>query len=138
LVDGYNVIFAWEDLAELARVNIDAARDALIDILCNYRAMVKSEVIVVFDAYRVAGHKTEFIDYQNIHIVYTQEAETADHYIEKFAHDKASKYKVAVVTSDGVEQVIIRGQGCALISSREFRDKTERISRELKEKYGVR
>lgn len=121
LVDGYNVIFAWEDLADLARANMDAARISLQEMLCNYQAIHGCEVIVVYDAYRVKGHDTEYSDYMNIHVVFTREAETADQYIEKFAHDHARHERVAVVTSDGLEQIIIRGQGCALISSREFR-----------------
>lgn len=120
LVDGYNVIFAWEDLRELAESNVDAARGRLLDILCNYQAMRGCEVIVVFDAYRVQGHSEEFLDYLNIHVVFTKEAETADQYIEKFAHQNSTKYRITVVTSDGLEQIIIRGQGCALLSSREL------------------
>lgn len=120
LVDGYNVIFAWEDLADLAGANMDSARISLQEILCNWQALHGCEVIVVYDAYRVKGHDTEHSDYQNIHVVFTKEAETADQYIERFAHDHGKKDRVAVVTSDGMEQIIIRGQGCALISSREF------------------
>ncbi len=120
LVDGYNVIFAWEGLRKLAEDNIDGARGRLLDILCDYQGIEKCHLIVVFDAYRVERHKTEILDYQNIHVVFTQEAETADQYIEKFAHENARKYQVTVVTSDGLEQIIIRGQGCALISAREF------------------
>ena len=85
LVDGYNIIFAWEELSELARENLDAARGRLLDILCNYQGIKKCNLIAVFDAYRIAGHKTETLDYHNIHVVFTKEAETADQYIEKFA-----------------------------------------------------
>lgn len=120
LVDGYNVIFAWEELNELAKVNIDGARGRLMDILCDYQGIRKCHLIVVFDAYRVKGHPTEISDYHNIHVVYTKEAETADQFIEKFAHENGRKYDVTVATSDGLEQIIIRGQGCGLISSREF------------------
>lgn len=131
LIDGYNVIFAWQELKELAEVTIDGARGRLLDIMCNYQGMTKCELIVVFDAYRVAGHETEFTDYHNIHVVYTKEAETADQYIEKFAHDNAKKHYVTVVTSDGLEQIIIRGEGCMLISAREFeqevRDAEEKL-----------
>lgn len=114
LVDGYNIIYAWEDLKELSEENMDAARGKLMDLLCNYQALKKSELIVVFDAYRVKGHDTEVSDYQNIHVVFTKEAETADQYIEKFAHEHGKKYDVTVATSDGLEQIIIRGQGCRL------------------------
>ena len=120
LVDGYNVIFAWEELNELAKVNIDGARGRLMDILCDYQGVRKCNLIVVFDAYRVKGHPTEISDYHNIHVVYTKEAETADQFIEKFAHENGRKYDVTVATSDGLEQIIIRGQGCGLISAREF------------------
>ena len=135
LVDGYNVIFAWPELRELAEKNIDGARGKLQDILCNYQAIRQMEVIVVFDAYRVAGHGTEFLDYQNIHVVYTKEAETADYYIEHFAHENSKKYDITVVTSDGLEQVIIRGAGCALISSREFEQEVENANRSLRQEY---
>ena len=119
-MDGYNVIFAWEELNELAKVNIDGARGRLMDILCDYQGIRKCHLIVVFDAYRVKGHPTEISDYHNIHVVYTKEAETADQFIEKFAHENGRKYDVTVATSDGLEQIIIRGQGCGLISAREF------------------
>ena len=132
LIDGYNIIFAWEELRELAERNIDSARGKLLDILCNYQGAKKCQVIAVFDAYRVQGHKTEFLDYHNIHVVYTKEAETADQYIEKFAHDNASKYDVTVATSDRLEQIIIRGQGCRLISAREFWEETERTNEEIR------
>ncbi len=135
LVDGYNVIFAWQDLKELAEKNIDGARGKLMDILCNYQAIRQVEVILVFDAYRVVGHPTEFSDYQNIHIVYTKEAETADFYIEHFAHENSRKYDITVVTSDGLEQVIIRGAGCALISSREFEQEVKNASNTFRQEY---
>ena len=91
-----------------------------MDILCDYQGVRKCNLIVVFDAYRVKGHPTEISDYHNIHVVYTKEAETADQFIEKFAHENGRKYDVTVATSDGLEQIIIRGQGCGLISAREF------------------
>lgn len=135
LVDGYNVIFAWDDLKELATVNIDGARGKLMDILCNYQAICKCELIVVFDAYRVKGHDTEISDYHNIHVVFTKEAETADQYIEKFAHQNGRKYNVTVATSDGLEQIIIRGQGCNLISSRELKEEIDRASKDIMQKF---
>ncbi|MDD6292512.1 MAG: TetM/TetW/TetO/TetS family tetracycline resistance ribosomal protection protein [Eubacteriales bacterium] len=135
LVDGYNVIFAWDDLKELAAVNIDGARGKLMDILCNYQAICKCELIVVFDAYRVKGHDTEVSDYHNIHVVFTKEAETADQYIEKFAHQNGRKYNVTVATSDGLEQIIIRGQGCNLISSRELKEEIDRASKDIMQKF---
>lgn len=135
LVDGYNIIFAWQELKELAAVNIDSARGRLLDILCNYQGSRQCELIVVFDAYRVKGHVTEFTDYYNIHVVYTKEAETADAYIEKFAHENGRKYKVTVATSDGLEQVIIRGQGCLLMSAREFEAEVKAREQHIRENY---
>ena len=135
LVDGYNVIFAWEELKELAEKNLDGARGKLLDLLCNYQAVKGCQLIAVFDAYRLAGHPTEVSDYHNIHVVFTKEAETADQYIEKFAHENSHKYDVTVATSDGLEQIIIIGEGCQLISSRELKEDMERISREIVEEY---
>ncbi len=135
LVDGYNIIFAWDDLRELAKVSIDGARGKLMDILCNYQGIKKCQMILVFDAYRVQGHATEIFDYHNIHVVYTKEAETADQYIEKFAHENGRKADVTVATSDGMEQIIIRGQGCTLLSARELKEEVERASEEIGRAY---
>ena len=135
LVDGYNIIYAWEELNVLAKDNMDGARGRLMDLLCNYQAVKKCSLIVVFDAYRVKGHATEILDYHNIHVVYTKEAETADQYIEKFAHENARRYDVSVATSDGLEQVIIRGQGCRLVSARELWEDLERVKVMLREEY---
>lgn len=135
LVDGYNVIFAWKELNELAAQNIDSARDRLIDIMCNYKAAVSADVIVVFDAYRIKGHDTEHLDVNNIHVVYTKEAQTADRYIEEFAHENGARYDITVVTSDGLEQIIIRGEGCRLISSREFEKEVRRVCDEHLRSY---
>ena len=135
LVDGYNVIFAWESLKDVAAVNIDGARGKLLDVLCNYQGIKKVNLIAVFDAYRVPGHETEYLDYHNIHVVYTKEAETADRYIERFAHENGAKYDVTVVTSDGLEQIIIRGQGCHLLSSRDFEKEVAAASEKLAEDY---
>ncbi len=133
LVDGYNVIFAWEELNELAKADIGAARDRLKDILCNYQGFVKCTVILVFDAYKVEGGTMEVEKYHNIYVVYTKEAEIADTYIEKVVHEIGHKYHVTVVTSDGLEQVITRGQGSALISSREFEQEVEEVRRQIRE-----
>ena len=137
LVDGYNIIFAWEELRALAAVNVDGARGRLLDILCNYQAIRKCELIVVFDAYRVAGHQTELLDYHNIHVVYTKEAETADQYIEKFAHENAKRYRVTVATSDGLEQIIIRGAGCGLMSAKELEQEVTERNRQLQEDFAA-
>lgn len=136
LVDGYNVIFAWQDLKELAEVSIDAARGKLMDILCNYQAIRGGELIVVFDAYRMKGHQTEYFDYHNIHVVYTKEAETADQYIEKFTHENGKKYDITVATSDGLEQIIIRGAGAHLISSRELYTEIISANAKILEEFG--
>lgn len=120
LVDGYNVIFAWDNLNKLAESSIDGARNALINILCNYQGYKKCEVIVVFDAYKVKGNHREIEKVNNITVVYTKEAETADMYIEKASLDLAKKHKVRVVTSDALEQVITLGNGALRVSSREF------------------
>ncbi len=135
LVDGYNVIFAWEELNELAKVNLDGARGRLLDILCDYQGIRGCELIAVFDAYRVAGHPTEIFDYHNIHVVFTKEAETADQFIEKFAHENGHRYRVTVATSDGLEQIIIRGAGCGLISSRELKAEIADARKHMNENY---
>ncbi len=135
LVDGYNIIFAWDELKELAKVSIDGARGRLLDILCNYQGMRRCEVIAVFDAYRVKGHDTEMLNYHNIHVVYTREAETADQYIERFSHENGRKYDVTVATSDGLEQVIILGQGCRLLSARELKEEIDYYSQNLRTDY---
>ncbi|MBR5336514.1 MAG: TetM/TetW/TetO/TetS family tetracycline resistance ribosomal protection protein [Lachnospiraceae bacterium] len=131
LVDGYNVIYAWDELKDLADATIDGARDRLAEILDNYRAITGTNLILVFDAYRIAGHRTEQIAYGGISIVYTKEAETADQYIEKFAHKNASNYDITVATSDGLEQIIIRGAGCGLISARELKEEVKRANRSI-------
>lgn len=135
LVDGYNVIYAWKNLADMAKENLDAARGMLLDRLCNYQALKQCNVIVVFDAYRVKGHDTEISDYNNIHVVFTKEAETADQYIEKFAHEHNKKYDIRVATSDGLEQVIILGQGCTLVSAREFEEEVKTLEEQFREEY---
>lgn len=120
LVDGYNIIFAWEELNKLARDNLDAARNRLINILCNYRGFKRCNLILVFDAYRVKGKHREVEEVDNISVVYTKEAETADMYIEKTAHTLAKDCRVRVATSDNVEQIIIMGSGAVRVSASEF------------------
>ncbi len=135
LVDGYNIIFAWEDLKELAGVNIDAARDRLADILCNYQGYKKCHVILVFDAYRVKNHAETVIPYHNIHIVYTKEAETADNYIARTAARMEGQYKVSVATSDALVQMIIWGKGAVRLSAQGLREEIERLSKSMQEMY---
>lgn len=135
LVDGYNIIFAWKELKELAAVSLDGARGKLQDILCDYQGMKGCQVMVVFDAYRLQGHPVEVLDYHNIRVVFTKEAETADQYIEKFAVRHAKEYSITVATSDGLEQVIIRGQGCALLSAKDLQEEIRRSKENFQEQH---
>lgn len=135
LVDGYNIIFAWPELQILAKDNMDAARSKLMDILSNYQAIRQCKIIAVFDAYRVQGHAEEIISYHNIYMVYTKEAQTADQYIERFAHDNKNKLKVVVATSDGLSQIIIRGAGSELLSARELKEEIDRANETTKQVY---
>lgn len=138
LVDGYNIIFAWEDLKDLADANIDAARDKLTDMLCNYQGYKKCTLILVFDAYKVKGNPGSVQKYHNIHVVYTKEAETADQYIEKTVHEIGRKNHVTVATSDRLEQVIILGQGGTRMSARELREEMELVAGQIREETGKR
>lgn len=133
LVDGYNVIHANPDLETLLENNLEASRNVLMDVLSNYQGFRQCEVILVFDAYKVKGNPGEVVRYHNISVVYTKEAETADRYIERTAHEIGHRYQVTVVTSDGMEQVIIRGAGCHLMSSREFWEDVKALSSEIHE-----
>ena len=135
LVDGYNVIFAWDDLKALAAVNIDSARDKLIDVMSNYQGYVGCELILVFDAYKVKQNPGSITKHGNIHVVYTKEAETADMYIEKTTHELGRKYKVTVASSDGLEQLIIMGQGALRMTSRGLREEVERVNQILRNDY---
>ena len=132
-MDGYNIIFAWEDLKELAAANIDGAREKLMDILCNYQGFKKCTLILVFDAYKVKGNPGSVETYHNIHVVYTKEAETADQYIEKTVHGIGRKYRVTVATSDQLEQVIILGQGGQRMSARELLEDVIEVSHQIRE-----
>lgn len=125
LVDGYNIIFAWKELKELAQVNIESARGKLMDILSNYQGWIQSTVILVFDAYKVKGNLGTIEKYHNIYIVYTKEAETADQYIEKTVHSIGKKYHVTVATSDALEQLIIWGQGATRLSAMGLKEEIE-------------
>lgn len=134
LVDGYNIIFAWEELAGLAGADLNAARGRLQDILCNYQAFRKMHLILVFDAYRVKGNPGSVEHYHNIDVVYTKEAETADQYIEKVTHEMSRKnYRVRVATSDGLEQIIIMGAGAIRVSARELYEEVRSAEEEMRE-----
>ncbi len=132
LVDGYNIIFAWEDLAALAKDSLAAARQKLMDILCNYQGFKQCVLILVFDAYRVPGSPGTVEQYHNIHVVYTREAETADMYIERVTHEIGRERRVRVATSDGMEQIIILGHGALRVSARQFRDEVDEVEREIR------
>lgn len=135
LVDGYNIIFAWEELNRLAEDSIDAARDRLINLLCNYQGVKRLEVILVFDAYKVAGGKGSVTKEGNIYVVYTKEAETADAYIERTTHELRKQYNhhVKVATSDGLEQVIIMSSGALRMSARDLYEDVKTANRNIKE-----
>lgn len=135
LVDGYNIIFAWEELRELAELNIESARNKLMDILSNYQGYKKNTLILVFDAYKVKGNPGEVLRYHNIYVVYTKEAETADQYIEKTVHEIGRKYQVTVATSDALEQVIILGQGASRMSANNLREEIESANIEIRSTY---
>lgn len=132
LVDGYNIIFAWEELRALAQVNINSARDKLMDMMCNYQGYKKNVLILVFDAYKVPGGQRKIFDYHNIHVVYTREAETADQYIEKVTNRMHGKYKVTVATSDKLEQMIVWGQGANRLSAAGLREELDYVNREIR------
>ena len=131
LVDGYNIIFAWDDLKTLARDSLDDARQQLMDILCNYQGWRHCEVILVFDAYKVPHGTGEVEKYHNIHVVYTKEAETADAYIEKATFELGRSHRVTVATSDHIEQLIILGHGALRISARAFRQEVEQARKQM-------
>lgn len=135
LVDGYNIIFAWEDLRELAQVNIESARSKLLDMLSNYQGYLNNTLIVVFDAYKVKGNPGSVTKYHNIYVVYTKEAETADQYIERTVHEIGRKYHVTVATSDALEQMIIWGQGATRLSAPGLREEIDAYNKERQEEW---
>jgi len=135
LVDGYNIIFAWDELKELAKISLESARGRLLDLMCNYQGYKNNRLIVVFDAYRVANHNTEVLKYHNIYVVYTKEAETADQYIEKTVRTIDRKYHVTVATSDALEQVIIFGAGASRLSSKGLLEELRLMQKDFHENY---
>ena len=132
LVDGYNIIFAWDELNALAKESLDAARRKLMDILCNYQGYQKCVLILVFDAYRVPGSPGAIEQYHNIHVVYTKEAETADMFIERVTHEIGKSRRVRVATSDGMEQVIILGHGALRVSARMFHEEVQNVEKQIR------
>ena len=131
LVDGYNIIFAWEELKAVARDSLDAARKALCDLLCNFQGYRKCRIIAVFDAYKVRGGQGSVEKYHSIHVVYTREAETADAYIERATYELGKRYRVRVATSDGPEQLIILGHGALRVSASAFREEVEQVQGQI-------
>ena len=132
LVDGYNIIFAWDELNALSKESLEAARHRLMDILCNYQGFKKCVLILVFDAYRVPGSPGSIEQYHNIHVVYTREAETADMFIERVTHEIGKSRRVRVATSDGMEQVIILGHGALRVSARMFHEEVQEAEKEIR------
>lgn len=135
LVDGYNIIFAWKHLSDLAKENLEAARNKLADILCNYQGFMQNEIILVFDGYKTKGSSGSVIHYFNIDIVYTKEAQTADQFIEMVAQQMARQYNIRVATSDATEQIIILGKGAARMSARELLIEVEKAEKDIRENY---
>lgn len=134
LVDGYNIIFAWEDLNELSRqASLDAARMRLMDMMCNFQGFTGHNLILVFDAYKVKGNPGSIETYRGISVVYTKEAETADMYIEKTTKKIAKKHRVRVATSDALEQMIILGHGASRLPAGAFREEVERVNERIRE-----
>ena len=132
LVDGYNIIFAWDELHALSKESLDAARHKLMDILCNYQGFQKCVLILVFDAYRVPGSPGSIEQYHNIHVVYTKEAETADMFIERVTHEIGRNRRVRVATSDGMEQIIILGHGALRVSARMFHEEVQNVEKQIR------
>lgn len=135
LIDGYNMIFSWEELKEMSELNLEAARDLLIDILQNYQGYSGKNMIVVFDAYKQIGSMTKTETLHNLNVVYTKEGQTADQYIEKYVLENVKKKRITVATSDGLEQMMIFGQGALRMPARELREKVIAANQELRNRY---
>ena len=136
LVDGYNIIHAWDDLSELCEVSLESARQKLMDIMSNFQGFRNHiTVIVVFDGYLVKGNIGTVMEYNNIYVVFTKEAETADHFIEKTVHSLPKECRVRVATSDGLEQLIILGSGAARMSARELKNEINSVNADIRETF---
>lgn len=136
LVDGYNIIHAWQELRELAEdVSLESARLRLMDILSNYKGTSAATLILVFDGYLVKGSLGSVQEYHNIYVVYTKEAETADHYIERVVTSLPKHYRVRVATGDGLEQLIIYGQGATRVTAKELWNEVQAVETELRERF---
>ena len=135
IVDGYNIIHAWPELEDLTNVSLESARIKLMDILCNYQGVSGETVILVFDGYLVKGILGSVMEYNNIFVVYTKEAETADHYIEKTVFNIPKEYRVKVATNDGLEQTIIMGKGAIRITAAELKQMIEHEEKNIRQNY---
>ncbi len=135
IVDGYNIIHAWPELEDLTKVSLESARVKLMDILCNYQGVSEETVILVFDGYLVKGSTGSVTEYNNIFVVYTKEAETADHYIEKTVFNIPKEYRVKVATNDGLEQTIIMGKGAIRITAKELKQMIEYEENNIRRNY---
>ena len=138
IVDGYNVIFAWESLSDLAKTNLDAAKDRLVSVLSNYQGITGTKTLLVFDGYKVKGNHGSQSEQEGIEIVHTKENQTADQFIESYTHENNRQYDMTVVTSDGLIQTITRGAGCHILSSRELYSQIEQSAKELRETYNIK
>lgn len=135
VIDGYNIIFAWDDLKEMSKVNLESARDMLIDILRNYQGYTGKKIVIIFDAYKNPGSIGHREKWDDLEVVYTKENETADQYIEKFVLENVKKYRITVATSDGLEQLLIFGQGALRMPARELRERVIAANQDMREKY---
>ena len=135
IVDGYNIIHAWPELEDLTNVSLESTRIKLMDILCNYQGVSGETVILVFDGYLVKGSLGSVMEYNNIFVVYTKEAETADHYIEKTVFNIPKEYRVKVATNDGLEQTIIMGKGAIRITAAELKQMIEHEEKNIRQNY---
>ena len=135
IVDGYNIIHAWPELEELTSVSLESARVKLMDILCNYQGVSGETVILVLDGYLVKGSTGSVLEYNNIFVVYTKEAETADHYIERTVSSIPKEYRVKVATNDGLEQTIIMGKGATRITAGELKMIIDKEEKEIRKNY---
>ena len=133
IVDGYNVIFAWDDLKQMSEISLESARERLMQILCNYAAFTKHNVALVFDAYKVPGNRTTRFDFHNIHVVYTKERELGDVYIQKLISEIGKNEHVRVVTSDGLIQLSAVKAGVLRMSAREFEEEVDRVHEKIGE-----
>lgn len=135
IVDGYNIIHAWPELEELTNVSFESARQSLIDILCNYQGISDETIILVFDGYLVKGSTGSVSEYNNIFVVFTKEAETADHYIERTVNNMPKEYHVTVATNDGLEQTIILGKGAIRLTAKELKKRIKHEEEYIKKHY---